>query len=443
MKKVYSFVMVSIIALTTNAQLVFNENFSGYITTPPNNNLIGQGSWTSGGTTGTDVKVLNTTPLTYTGYQSGSEYVQTNGGSGTAPRKTFLSSATLPTNTTGVIYMSFVVNVTSATTGNPGGNFYSVSLQTSNGNTPARFYIDANAGSTKVQFGVAVGSEAPGWTGYNYDFGKTYLIVIRYDVSNGNNNDKAYLWVDPVLTSEPAIGSVKATYTNSNGEVSNGSSFNGLMLNQASGSGYSTANAEFDAFRVAYGTTSAIAWTNLAAASGSLPVILTSFNAADDGLSTKLIWNVSEEAGVANYVIEKSTDGRTFTAIGSVKATSQKAYSFTDGSTSENNSYYRLKMVDLDGTFKYSYIVSIKSKLNATISLSPNPVKSSLMIQHPKVITEGHIQIFGSNGQLFKDVKLAPNAVISNVDMSGFTSGLYHIVFKSGSDMFNKTVIKQ
>jgi hypothetical protein len=59
------------------------------------------------------------------------------------------------------------------------------------------------------------------------------------------------------------------------------------------------------------------------------------------------------------------------------------------------------------------------------------------------VISDGHIQIFGSNGQLFKDVKLAPNAVISNVDMSGFTSGLYHIVFKSGSDMFNKTVIKQ
>jgi hypothetical protein len=59
------------------------------------------------------------------------------------------------------------------------------------------------------------------------------------------------------------------------------------------------------------------------------------------------------------------------------------------------------------------------------------------------VITEGHIQVISANGQLLKDVILAANAVISNVDMSGFTSGLYHIVFKSGSDMFNKTVIKQ
>lgn len=437
MKKIYSLVMMTAIAMTVNAQLVFNENFSGYTT---NNNLSGQGSWSNGGTTGTDVTVLNTTPLTYSGYQSGTEYVQTTSGSGTAPRKTFLSSATLPTNTTGFIYMSFVVNVNTASTGNPGNGFQSVSLQTSNGNTPARFYIDGNG--SNVRFGVAVGTETPAWTGYSYNFAQTYLIVIRYDVINGNNNDNAFLWVNPALSS-PLTSGANASSLSSNGEVSNGSTFNGLRFNQASGSGYNTASALYDAFRVAYGTTTTIAWSNLDAASGALPVTLTSFNATNDGLSTRLIWNVTEETNFANYIIEKSTDGRTFAAIGSVKATSQNTYSFTDGATSDNNSFYRLKMVDIDGQFKYSYIVSIKSKLNMAISLSPNPVKNNLMVQHPKVINEGHIQIFGSNGQLFKDVKLSPNAVISNVDMSGFTSGLYHIVFKSGTEMFNRTVIKQ
>ncbi|OQP42447.1 hypothetical protein A4D02_12815 [Niastella koreensis] len=436
---------MTIIAMTVNAQLVFNENFSGYTV---NANLSGQNSWSNGGTTGTDVRVLNTTPLVYSGYQSGSEYVQTTTGSGTAPRKTFISAATLPTNTTGVIYMSFVVNVTSASTGNPGSGFQSVSLLTASGSTPARFYIDRNAGNTAVRFGVAVGSEAPAWTGgastYSYNFNTTYLIVMQYNVANGNNNDDVYLWVNPSLSGVPNTASPDASHLSSNGEVSNGSTFTGLIFNQAtSGGGYNTANAGFDAFRVSYGATPSIAWTNLAAASGSLPVTLTSFNADNDGVSTKLIWNVTQETNFASYVIEKSTDGRSFTAIGTVKATNQNTYSFTDGSNSDNNSYYRLKMVDIDGGFKYSYIVSIKSRLNANISLSPNPVKNNVMIQHPKVITEGHIQIFSSNGQLFKDVKLAPNAVITNIDMSGFTSGLYHIIFKSGSDMFNKTVIKQ
>ena len=441
MKKVYTFVMVSIIALTANAQLVFNETFSGYTV---NANLTGQGSWATGGSTGTDVKVFNTTPLTYSGYASGTEYVTTTGSSGIDPQKTFLGS--IPTNANQFIYMSFVVRVNSiASTGNFGNGYHSVCLQnTSNTNYPARFYIDRNS-SNKVRFGIAVGDESPDWTdnnAFNFNLNQTYLIVIRYDVVNGNNNDNAYLWVNPSLVSPPTTASANASHTSSTGEVSYGTTLNALKINQVN-LGYATANASFDAFKVAYGSSTSIAWTNLAPAGGSLPVVLTSFNADDEGLSTKLIWNVTEENAFASYVIEKSTDGRSFNAIGTVKATNQKAYSFTDGATSDNNSYYRLKMVDIDGAFKYSYIVSIKSKLNANISLSPNPVKNNLMIQHPKVITEGHIQVISANGQLLKDVKLATNAVISNVDMSGFTSGLYHVVFRSGSDMFSKTVIKQ
>ena len=442
MKKIYSFVMVSIIALTVNAQsLVFNENFPGYITTTPNNNLVGQGSWTSGGSTGTDVKVLSTTPLTYTGYQSGAEYVQTTTGSGTDPRKLFLASATIPTTSTQVIYMSFVVRVNSASNGNFGNGYQSLSLQTTSGSTPARFYIDRNSGNTAVRFGVAVGDESPDWTSYSYNFGQTYLIVIRYDVFNGNNNDNAFLWVNPALSSALSTGS-NASHTNSNGEVGNGSTFNGIRFNQ-NGLGYNTANAAFDGLRVAYGTTAAAAWTALSPAAGSLPVVLTSFNASNDGLSTKLIWNTDDESGFDSYVIEKSSDGRTFTAIGTVKAANQRVYSFTDGSATGDNSFYRLKMVDINGSYKYSYVVSIKSKINANISVSPNPVKNNLIIQHPKVTTEGSIQIVTANGQLVKSIRLASNAVISYVDMSGFTTGLYHIVFKSGSDMFTKTVIKQ
>ena len=97
----------------------------------------------------------------------------------------------------------------------------------------------------------------------------------------------------------------------------------------------------------------------------------------------------------------------------------------------------------MDGSYKLSYIISLKSKLSLSITTSPNPVKNALMIQHPKVTTDGHIQIVSANGQMLKDIRLAANAVISNVDMSGFASGLYHIVFKSGSDVFSKTVLKQ
>jgi hypothetical protein len=129
--------------------------------------------------------------------------------------------------------------------------------------------------------------------------------------------------------------------------------------------------------------------------------------------------------------------------IGTVKAANLKTYSFTDAQTASQNSYYRLKMVEIDGTAKYSYIISLKSKLSMNISLSPHPVKSMLMIQHPKSESTGHIQIVSATGQLVKVIRLSANAVISNVDMSGFTSGLYHVVFKNGSAVITKTVLKQ
>jgi hypothetical protein len=438
MKKIYSFVMVSIIALTTNAQLVFNENFTGYT----NGNLNTQGGWVPGNGT-PDVQVNNASPLYYSGYTSGTQYIQVSNTDGKDPQKSF--SLPIPTTSARFIFMSFVVRVSSASPSN--NSEFSVALL-GNSNYVARFYVEKNSanGNNTLAFGIGAGNETPSFTGFTYNVNETHLIVIRYDVIAGSNNDNVYLWVDPTpLSTEPTAGSALVSHLGSNGEINYGNSLDALKIFQSTTSNGNTATpvADFDAFRVAHGATSLDAWNNLSPTGASLPVILTSFNATDDGLSTKLVWNATEENGVANYVIEKSTDGRTFTAIGTVKATSQKTYSFTDGSSSDNNSYYRLKMVDIDGAFKYSYIVSIKSKLNTNISLSPNPVKNNLMIQHPKVITEGHIQVFSSNGQLLKDVRLAANAVISNVDMSGFTSGLYHIVFKSGSDMFNKTVIKQ
>lgn len=427
MKKIYSFVIMTIIALTANAQLVINENFTGYT----NGDLGTQGGWVPG--TGTpDVQVNDASQLYYAGYPSGTKYVQLTDHDGKDPVKNF--STTITSSGNRYIYMSFVVRV-SQSTATP---TYSIALQnTSNSFYISRFYIAQNG--TAVQFGIAVGSELPAYTTTTYALNTTYLIVIRYDVISGNNNDNVYMWVNPSLASEPATGTANASHLNSNGEVNYGSPLNALKINQGSASPI----ADFDAFRVAHAATSFDAWNNLSPAGASLPVVLTSFNAAADGLSTKLVWNTAEEENIANYVVEKSTDGKTYTAIGTVKAANQKTYSFVDGLPGSDNSYYRLKMVDNDGSFKYSYIVSIKSKLSVNISLSPNPVKNMLMIQHPKVVSNGHIQIISANGQLLRDVRLPANAVLSNVDMSALTSGLYHVVFRNGADMFSKTVIKQ
>ncbi|THU39893.1 T9SS type A sorting domain-containing protein [Niastella caeni] len=441
MKKIYSFIMVSAIALTANAQIAFFENFSGYT----NGDLGTQGGWTT--TTGSpDVQVANSSPLIYPGYTSGTQYITVSSENGKDPRRTFTG---VSTSSGQHFYISFVVRVTYAELSNEGPNHSIALFNTGDADRPLRFFIAEEASDNgQIRFGIATGDEStPSYTSTdaNFELNTTYLIVIRYSIfSSAGDNDDAYLWVNPSLASEPstttATGTTGATMLNGD-ETGFGSTINAMEISQSHSD--DSPDAEYDGFRVAYGATSAAAWTNLAPAGAPLPVRLTSFNAAEEGLNTKLVWNTAEESGITSYVVEKSADGRTFTAIGSVKAANSKTYSFTDMQPASEFSYYRLKMVEMDGTYKYSYIISVKSKLSMNISLSPNPVKNILMVQHPKAGVAGHIQIIGANGQTLKDIRLSANAVISNIDMSGFTSGLYHIVFKNGAEVFSKTVLKQ
>jgi hypothetical protein len=433
MKKIYSLIMAFAIALTANSQLVINENFTGYT-----NPLNSQNGWVQNGT-GNDVQINTFNPLTRAGYTSGGHYMSVASVNGTDPHKPFSGAGSVSTTSDQTFFMSFLVRVTYASQFN-GQPQYSISLaNTTNGTFPARFYVgEENGASTAIEFGIAVGSSNPSYTNLDLVYGTTYLVVIRYDVVT-TGNDVAYLWVDPVLTSEPTIASANATQ--SGGELAYGSFLNALKVTQSDDD--ASPDADYDGFRVAAGATSALAWSTLSPVGAPLPVQLTSFNASEETFGTKLVWNTAEESGIVSYVVERSTDGRNFAEIGTVKAANLRSYSFTDAHPAADNNYYRLKMVEMDGTFKYSFIISLKAKLTTNISVSPNPVKNFVMIQHPKAGAAGHIQIISATGQMIRDIRLSANAVISNVDMSGFTSGLYHIVFKNGGEIFNKTILKQ
>jgi hypothetical protein len=105
----------------------------------------------------------------------------------------------------------------------------------------------------------------------------------------------------------------------------------------------------------------------LFAQSTTLPVVLVQFLATkeDDG-SVKLSWSTSQELNAGYYDVERSGDQAAWTKIGSVKAKGYSStttnYSFTDKQPIDGNGYYRLKMTDLDGKFKYSKTVSVSLK---------------------------------------------------------------------------------
>lgn len=96
----------------------------------------------------------------------------------------------------------------------------------------------------------------------------------------------------------------------------------------------------------------------------TLPVELISFTGKEIGEGNLLEWITASEINTQEFIIEKSTNGLDFKEIGSVVAVGnsfeQNKYFFIDVKKTSIN-YYRLKMVDFDGSFEYSNVLVISN----------------------------------------------------------------------------------
>jgi hypothetical protein len=111
-------------------------------------------------------------------------------------------------------------------------------------------------------------------------------------------------------------------------------------------------SSEFGNF-VAYGSAPVV----VELGGSSLPVKLLSWTATKQGKSVLLKWSV-EESEFSHYEVEKSADGVNFTKWATVIG-GHRDYSMYDLFPFPTT-YYRLKMVDLDGSYSYSRVISIR-----------------------------------------------------------------------------------
>jgi hypothetical protein len=114
-----------------------------------------------------------------------------------------------------------------------------------------------------------------------------------------------------------------------------------------------------------------------------LPLLLVQFNAQYQNNQIALGWKTTNEVNTATFLIQRSTDANNFTNIGSLPAKGGGNYNFTDTALPNTTTiYYRLKMVDKDGSFTYSNIVNCELPvMSSVLTIYPNPVKESLLVQ--------------------------------------------------------------
>src|SRR6218665_1103725 len=107
---------------------------------------------------------------------------------------------------------------------------------------------------------------------------------------------------------------------------------------------------------------------------GVLPVKITSVSASrKQNKQVEVKWKVENELNIKNYIVEQSSDGRSFSPVaGRIAATNVTEYTKMDEQALSADIYYRIRITDMDGKINYSTVVKVSGeKTVASISVYP------------------------------------------------------------------------
>lgn len=184
---------------------------------------------------------------------------------------------------------------------------------------------------------------------------------------------------------------------------------------------------------------------------GPLPLKLNSFAVAVRSLDNLVSWSTSEEVNLRNFEIQRSYDGVNFEGIGTVPAKMSSTinnYDFKDDRFLDGYVYYRLKMIDADGKFAYSFIVRVftGTKQNNEITVSPNPFKTEFFFAASfKQAGKATMRFIDTKGAVVMTVNKLVDAGFNSfvVDKLGkLSSGVYILEIKHGNETRKIKVIK-
>jgi hypothetical protein len=168
--------------------------------------------------------------------------------------------------------------------------------------------------------------------------------------------------------------------------------------------------------------------TPMIAAGCPFPVKLISFTGELKRYGAELKWITQNEINSDKFEIQRSRNGIEYNAIGAVQAkgnsSGEVSYGFIDADIKPGTNYYRLKMVDRDGSYEYSSIVILKAdKQTDVLSIYPNPVANELIIGSSGKNT---LNLVDGNGKVVRRLQVNPGN--NRFDVSSLSNGVYYVI---------------
>jgi hypothetical protein len=187
-----------------------------------------------------------------------------------------------------------------------------------------------------------------------------------------------------------------------------------------------------------------------------LPIQLVQFSGHSQNEQVQLNWTTSTSSNTDHFIIEKSTDGRGFQAIGQVMAatgiTSSAGipYSYTDADITAGPLFYRLKMVDANHLITYSNTIIVRNNTTGKLRIYPTIVQSNrpLLLQTGKQLNNTTIIVTDLTGRpvMQLPMPLLPAAQTTTIPLnwSQLQKGIYLVQVKNATGiLLNQKIVVQ
>lgn len=173
----------------------------------------------------------------------------------------------------------------------------------------------------------------------------------------------------------------------------------------------------------------------------ALPVTLLSFTAKNSVEGVQLLWKTANEFDFDRFVLEKNVNSvKAFKEVTTVKS-GLSSYDYTDRSGEKGTNYYRLKMIDKDGSSAFSKIISVYLEYGDDEHvIFPNPTTDRSFYIHNYFKLDSY-KVFNSGGKEVK-VKLTEGETDYKFSLDKATApGIYILQYKVGEQIIRRKLI--
>ena len=188
-------------------------------------------------------------------------------------------------------------------------------------------------------------------------------------------------------------------------------------------------------------------WWTLVDRTSPLPITLVFFKAIVNNRQVVTSWQTVFESNSSHFEVWRSQNAQQFEFVGRIAAAGNSNttldYTLTDANPYTGVSYYRLKSIDKDGSFKWSSIVRVSIDETTHFILTPNPAYSYIGINtNSQALNKKPVaRLYDAIGKLLQEFTITSNYQQVNIAM--LPAGTYNIRINYNNEIKTLRFIKK